>query len=389
MTSAASVAGARDAAPPRVVLISGHYLLSKRRAGFHWLAFAYESLGWDVTFVTGCISWISYARRDPRFQYPVLEERNRLVRIRERMASYVWFTPWHPSDLRSGMLNALSSTLFRRYARFELGEARAPLARADLIIFESFPGLMLFDEVRALNTRARLVYRVSDDLRMMRTHPVVSEAEAHAAPQFDQVSVVSQYLYRKFEGLPRLTFEPHAVAKEYFDRETPNPYEPRTVNVVWSGNWSFDVDFIERASRLFPDWRFHIIGQVGALPARGNVIAYGEIPFADTVPYMQHADIGLCNRPMKASVEALTDTLKVLQYTYCRLPIVTPEFLRTSRTNTFYYRLGDDESIRRAMLDALAFDRSRTDRSSIHTWPELAARLAGGIGVQSPRVAGD
>jgi len=30
----------------RVVLVSGHYFESRRRAGFHWLAEAYWRAGW-------------------------------------------------------------------------------------------------------------------------------------------------------------------------------------------------------------------------------------------------------------------------------------------------------------------------------------------------------
>ena len=52
----------------RVILVSGHYLGSKRRAGFHHLAQAYGSLGWDVTFVTAAISLLSRLRGDYRFE---------------------------------------------------------------------------------------------------------------------------------------------------------------------------------------------------------------------------------------------------------------------------------------------------------------------------------
>jgi len=78
-----------SAAGRRVALISGHYLGSKRRAGFHHLASAYWNLGWDVTFVTAAISHLSRLKGDYRFAYPVREEANRLVGVKERLTSYV------------------------------------------------------------------------------------------------------------------------------------------------------------------------------------------------------------------------------------------------------------------------------------------------------------
>jgi 2-beta-glucuronyltransferase len=87
---------------PRVLLITGHYLESRHKAGFHWLADAFWRSGWDVTFFTQSISWLSWLRRDSRFRYPIFKEANRLRRVRERLASYVWLTPFHPANLRLG-----------------------------------------------------------------------------------------------------------------------------------------------------------------------------------------------------------------------------------------------------------------------------------------------
>ena len=46
------------------------------------------------------------------------------------------------------------------------------------MIFESKPGLLLYEQCRRLNPRARYVYRVSDALRGLRSsHPVVVQAD--------------------------------------------------------------------------------------------------------------------------------------------------------------------------------------------------------------------
>src|SRR2546430_1855357 len=73
----------------RVMLITSHYLESQRKAGFHFLADAFWRAGWDVTFTTVSLSWLSWLRKDQRFQYPVRQEAKRLRQIKERLASYV------------------------------------------------------------------------------------------------------------------------------------------------------------------------------------------------------------------------------------------------------------------------------------------------------------
>jgi len=105
---------------------------------------------------------------------------------------------------------------------------------------------------------------------------------------------------------------------------------------------------------------------------------YGEHLFEKIVPYIKYADIGLQIRSYSKSSVSLTDSLKVLQYTYCKLPIVAPEFLKSERKNLFYYKLGDRESIRDALLNAQKFDKDTFDNSGIHSWEELAKELADG-----------
>jgi hypothetical protein len=37
------------------------------------------------------------------------------------VASYAWYTPWHPSNLRSRLLNRATMKGFRRYGELALG----------------------------------------------------------------------------------------------------------------------------------------------------------------------------------------------------------------------------------------------------------------------------
>jgi 2-beta-glucuronyltransferase len=360
----------------RVVLVTSHYLNSDRKAGFHFLADAFWRAGWDVLFFTESISWLSYLNGNERCKYPLFRERHRLFRVRERLASYVWLTPFHPINLRIGLLNRLSAPVLRLYPRFSLGEAEPELARADLFVFDSDHGLFLFDRLKELNPDARFVYRVSDDIRMMRHHPLVPAKEEQVVTGFDLISVPSAAFRQRFAALVNVRLHHHGLDKTLFDQPQANPYGGVRPNVLYVGKHYFDADFLARAVQLFPDWSFHVFGAVGPLPIARNLTAYGERPFPELVPYLQHADIGLQNLAPVPGAEAFTDSLKMIQYTYCRLPIVAPSFLRHARRHVFYYEPDDEQSIREALLAASQFDRTQISAAEVLSWDELAAQLA-------------
>jgi 2-beta-glucuronyltransferase len=360
----------------RVVLVTSHYLESDRKAGFHWLAEAYWRAGWDVLFFTESLSWLSVLRRDHRCRYPVVEDGHKLRQVRERLASFVWLTPFHPVNLRAGLLNWLSAPVLKLYARFSLGAALPAIQSADLFVFDSDHGLFLFERFKELNARARFVYRVSDDVRMMRHNPLLPSQEERIVGQFDLISAPSSIFPRRFPQLANAFFHNHGLEKDLFDVRHANPYSTRRPNVVYVGKHFFDTDFMKQAAPMFPDWSFHVFGDVGPLPPAANLTCHGERPFAELVPYLQHADIGLQNLTYTPGAEWFADSLKMFQYTYCRLPIVAPSFLRTDRPHVFYYEPGDPASIRTALLSAHDYDRSTISSGDVLTWDDLAAKLA-------------
>src|SRR5437870_1960405 len=99
----------------RVVLVNGHIYTSTRRAGLHWLADAYHDAGWDVLFCTAGLSRLSNLQRDYRVAYLREQPANRVARVRDRLSSFIWYTAWHPANLRSGFLNGLSHDWFGEY----------------------------------------------------------------------------------------------------------------------------------------------------------------------------------------------------------------------------------------------------------------------------------
>ena len=356
----------------RVVFITSQYLSADRKAGFHFLAEAFWRAGWHVVFMTESLSWLSIVRRDPRCKYPLLREAGRLRHVRDRFASYVWMTPFHPIHLRSAWLNRLTAPILRLYGRLPLGEVEPEIKRADLFVFDSDHGLLLFDRVKRMNPSARCIYRVSDNIPMLGHHPLLIAQESAVLPRFDLVSVPSAFFCRRFEHLGNVVLQHHGLEKELFDRPCQRPFQAPGPHVVYVGKNFFDHDFLARAVRLFPDWPFHVFGEVGALPPAANLRAYGELPFSELVPYLKHADVGLQTLSYHPGAECFTDSLKMHQYTYCRLPIVAPAFLKTDRPHVFYYRPGDDTTIRGALIEAHAFDRRQVPVDTVLSWDEIA-----------------
>lgn len=360
--------------PPSVVLISAHYLGSKRRAGFHHLANAYRSLGWDVTFVTAAISTLSRLRGDYRFAYPVREEANRLVPVRERLTSYVLLTRTHPGNLHLRLANRLSKPWFARYARVRLGPLEQRLRDADLVVFEGTAALLLVDRVRQLAPQARVVYRASDDLRVLGVHPLILEAEARAIPRFDLVSVPTRQIADVLMPYGPVEVHPPGVDTAALARPTESPYDDGPTAVFAGVSPLFDYETLGRAAELAPHVAFHVIGPP---PRRlpDNVRFHPELPFSELVPFLQHATFALLLFP--PGYASLGQGNKIAQYSYCRLPIVAPSHLDVDRANVCVFEPEDRESLRRALAQAEAMPHSPAFADGITSAEQLAATLAG------------
>jgi 2-beta-glucuronyltransferase len=360
--------------PPRVVLISGHYLRSRRRAGFHHLADAFWSAGWSVTFVTAAISTLSRLKGDFRFAYPVREEANRLVEVKERVTSYVLLTRTHPGSLRFGLLNRLSASWFARYARVSLGPLEERLRGADLIVFEGTAALLLVERIRGLAPGARLVYRASDDLRVLDVHPLILEAEARALPLFDLVSAPTQEIAGVLLRYGHVEVHPPGIDKAALDRPTESPYGEGPAAVFAGVSPLFDYESLAAAAELAPHVAFHVIGPPPR-PLPANVVFHPEMPYEDVVPYLQHAAFGLLLVP--PGYASLGQGNKVAQYSYCRLPIVAPSHLRAERANLCSFEHGDADSLRHALEEAERMPHSPEFADGVRSAEELAEVLAG------------
>ena len=130
-------------------------------------------------------------------------------------------------------------------------------------------------------------------------------------------------------------------------------------------------------ARSNPDWTFHLFGRKAQLDTPvANVIAHGETPFETVAGYIRHADIGIAPyQDGKGASYLSQSSLKMIQYSYCRLPIVAPLFAAAGRAHVCAYRPVDPQSIVAAFSQAQSFDRTSIYTASIRSWQEAVQLL--------------
>lgn len=342
----------------------------------HFLARAYRDAGWRVTFVTVGLSALARLGGDTRLEDASAAVRNRLVEVEPDLEQFVWMAPLHPRNARRAWLNALTGPIFAAYPTLVPRQLRALLAEADHVVVESSAGVMLVPSIRRDNPTARLIYRVSDDLRVLGAHPVVLAAERAALPRFSVISIPSPKLADRFPGLDTVIHHPHGLDTAAFAAPTASPYAPGERVVISVGTMLFDSAAARAVCTARPDLNVHFFGALNGEPVADNAVHHGERPFAELIPYIQHAVVGAAfYRPAPGS-DYLADTSnKMMQYAACRLPILAPDFVAGGRPHIFGYRPDDTESIAGALEKALAADPDALPFPAMQSWDMTAAAI--------------
>lgn len=361
----------------KVVLFSFHHYLSKRKAGFHWIAKSLAELGYEVFFVTTPLSPFSLITGDHRWEYIKRSERNKAKKIDDHITCYA-YTPFFSPLSKTGIffIDIISPIFNPIYKRIIPKNLRDMVIGADIIIFESTAAILLFELVCKINPGAKKIYRVSDTLEILNVHDSILRSEKSIIDKFDLISVPSQALIKRFKS-KNVRLHYHGIDKGAFlgDLPLPHTYSNYSKNFIFVGNSFVDSNFITIASGLFETYGFHVIGPIDPFTNNKNVHFYGELPFHKTVPYIKYADVGLQIRRMDTGLETLSDSLKILQYTWCKLPIIAPDGLHSTRDHVKYYQYDSPASISGAVREALAYDRSKIDNSEIVDWVELTEKI--------------
>ena len=351
----------------RILILSRHDYRTARRASVHFIAQKMAERGHDVAFLSIGYSWLSRLRGDSRAR---LDPRaNRWERV-DGLRACLWRTRWHP--VKMPLPDALTGWLFHRWAGMACPVLDEAAAKADLILIESGIAPALIGRMRAIAPHARIVYRATDLLATAGVPQCIEATLQRHAHDIDMVVVVARSMLPHFDAFdcPRI-FIPHGVDLRNLRRPTISPYD-QPHNAVAVGSMLFDEGAIRALAQAVPHFTFHMIGT----PKRSfpsNVVLHDEMPFERTLPYIQHADVGIAAYlPAESSAYLADSSLKLMQYGAIGLPAVCPDFAVGEHGLRFGYRPGDSREIVQAFTKAA---QTRRRPAPTQDWGDVADRL--------------
>lgn len=351
-----------------VLFLTPHFHApSYRKTDIHLLAEALSQQGFSAHIATvGQSRLKQWLKRDTRLLARSAEAYPGSLVVRE---------PYHPPSSRP-IVNFLTAPLLWNYgARIE--ERLAALARQASIIFvEAGYALFYVNGLEAVAPQAQLCGLLNDALPLVGFRPEVVAQATRVLPRLHVVRVPAEALLHELPSSARGCYIPHGVEKKLFDRCDRNPYPAGTRNVVSVGNMLLDHAVLRTMAASRPDVIMHVIG--GDIPGLrpANLVVHGEMPFAQTIPFIKFADAGVAAYGPRPGMEYLAQSsMKLLQYSYCGLPVLLPRQLGSRRVNVIPYDRNDRASIAGALEAALARGRVPDAGADVLDWTEVAARL--------------
>lgn len=356
----------------RVLIVTGqHFADAPRKVDLHFMADSLISRGDHVDFLVWRLSPVSRFLNDGRYAFARKHRLNRWEVLAKGLEQFIWFGLIHPMNLKLPILNRLADPLFARFGLFLPKAVKARLPAYTHILVESGPSPLLASTLRSLAPLAKLIYHAADRLGTIGVPPAVERVMTDTIGVYDQIHVMAEALKADFPAAANLLYLPHGIDKAAFDTASQNPYQ-KTKNAVSVGDMLFDAAAVGVMADANPDWTFHLFGKKAQLQAaRNNVIAHGEQPFATIVPFIRFADAGIAPYRAGADADYLSQSsLKMIQYSYCQLPIVAPGFASAGRAHVFGYDPADAASIRAAFAQACRLDRAAIQTDDILSWDE-------------------
>ncbi len=370
--------------PNRAVIFSFHTVgFGARKAGYVFVAEEMAKLGWRVDFVTTHVSRFSQLASVSRLSAVPADRRNVWIEPEDGISAFVWIPAFHPATSGVKVIDRLATPLFALYPRLLPKTLIDEVRASELVIIESSSAVLLFPYLKRLAPEACFVYAGLDPLAAVGMHPMLSGALRRTAAQYDLVVAPSHQILEDLPDDANAAYLPQGVEKELFDVAVPSPFEGPGPHAVVAGDMMFDAASFAMMVENFPDITFHAFGEMALGDAAGaaNLRVHGEVPFETLRDYIVHADIGIAPYLDLPEIHYLMESsLKLVQYTYARLPIVAPRFCKGTRTHLKGYVPGDESSIIRAVAEARRVDRASIDRSGIYDWRDVTLRLLGKAG---------
>jgi len=361
----------------KVLFISGHaFLPCTRKAGTHFVSEALAKHGHSVSMLSVGYSQLTRLKNTKLYGLLASNQKNRFVEWSPHYRSGSYLPLLHPFSSKSQWLNRLTSLHFRLYGRLLPRFMRDEIAAADAVLLESGTSICFFDAIRRINERAGIVYFRRDRMDTIGGSQYLVELERRLAPKFDFVSAISPRMAADLPATTRVKYLPQGLRKSSFDECKISPYPVGSRNGIVVGDMLFDSEALAALAHNNPHVTFHLFGNGLSGDFSDNVKCYGERPFDETVPYIKFANFGIAPYRMTEKERYLVESsLKLLQYSYCLLPILAPELLSGVRTNIITYNQDGEEDWAGVMERVLTARRSLAWRDGILSWEEVAAKL--------------
>ncbi|MBB2181144.1 GumK N-terminal domain-containing glycosyltransferase [Gluconacetobacter tumulicola] len=353
------------------LVISVHDYRSRRKASVHFITSELAKRGRTRFFSIG-LSRLSEHRGDTRADLASCANR---VETIDGVECFLWRTAWHPFNIRRQALAPVEETLFWFYRHLIPRIPKQWLSDADTVFIESGMAPVFIEDVRRLNPNARIVYLASDDLDVIDCAETIKRRFRANFDSIDTVRLPSRLLRQGMPHERNAYYIPHGIDRAIAEPIYPDPYGNRRCGISM-GSMLFDASFFTIAAEEFPDVDFHVIGAGKAADGlkAPNIIIHAEMPFAETLPYVQHAAFGIAPYLDRGTPRYLIDTsLKLRQFGLFGIPAVCPEFALGDQPGRCGYVPGDRASIRRAIQDALSHDEPI--QPQMLAWHEVVDRI--------------
>jgi 2-beta-glucuronyltransferase len=354
-----------------LVISAHHDYRTPRRASIHFITDELARRG-KVRFFSMRYSLLSKSKGDIR---NIIDTKANRLEMHDGVECFLWKSLIHPFNVKKNWLKPLEDLLFWQYSKSPNKTLVDWIKEADVIVYESGITPIYFELAKSLNPAAMHVYRANDDLATINVASFVHRKFLQIAKEMDAICLVSKSMAPQIPSAGNIFVVPHGLDDQIAFHDELSPFGPG-VHAVALGSMLFDATFFEVASLAFAHVTFHVIGS-GHPRASGygpNVVMYDHMPYAETIRYIKHADIGIAPYISEDVPVYLADSsLKMLQYDFFGLPTVCPQSVTGSYSSRFGYRPGDPESIQIAIRAALVAPHISTRQ--ILAWSEVVDRL--------------
>ncbi|MFO1150475.1 MAG: hypothetical protein U1E62_19010 [Alsobacter sp.] len=344
-----------------------------RRGSIQSLADGLRQAGAQVSFLSIRFSLLSRLTKDPR---SFLWDRANRCEDHAGITCFIWKTPLHPARTGIALADRALRGSYARYGRMRNDGMDALIERADVVVLESGHSIVLIPRIKRLNPAAKIFYRASDRLDVIRAGDTLQGMLRSSVDDVDGYLLISEGLLEDFAfAREKSHILPLGLDKSLYDKTWPSPFKTRRPAAVSVGSMLFDLDMVDWAAEAHPDVDFHIIGS-RATPRtrRDNLFFYDEMPFVETLPYVSNATIGLAPYRSTPGAHYLAQSsLKLLQFAYLRIPVACPDFAVGHVAGRHGYRPGERDSVVHAVGAAL--EHGEVPYVPVPDWGEITQRF--------------